>query len=428
MTNGVPSYEICCVSSSTTRGGVEHVEAHSLGARECQLMPQLTTVIPSTPSLYREEHPLRFHMINGGLASTASSARDIEILNSSGQGAERGRLIMTRRPDVGNGFQVADDPILGEERIVIGTCDYVLNGRYLNDEDRQTTQEYVTVVGGMDSRTSRDDWMWGNLPVDVPSLARLQDYEAFKHYWFSQWSPYVTPVRKEEVFSMALSEAFGGFFVHRVWAIQEYTRDPYASVDVMTGGERRLVLLVVLEVAPGESVKDFVQSLRDLSRRRCPGAGDELFAVVKCVVWRSQWATMWHPRGRCVLMTCEVPLGHRTSCLSTITVNPNSNPKLQVVGMLGIHPPYEREPQGVSPYGRMHDGEEFEPARGRILRPGVEVAGDRSHLNRFLIIAAIQNWDYLFCLDQNGVVNRIRDERVAAEILYRTGQIRNSKL
>ena len=116
---------------------------------------------------------------------------------------------MTRRLDVGNGFQVADDPIFGEERMVIGTCDYVMLGRYLNDEDRLVAQEYVTVIGGMDSRTSRDDWMWGNFPVEVPSLTRLQDYEVFSHYWFSQWSPHVTPVRKEEVSSIALAEAFG---------------------------------------------------------------------------------------------------------------------------------------------------------------------------------------------------------------------------
>ena len=122
-----------------------------------------------------------------------------------------------------------------------------------------------------------------------------------------------------------------------------------------------------------------MHSLKQNERRRFPGAAEETFMMIRCVSWREHIATAWHPKGRCVLFTCEVPLNHLMGRLSVITVNPNNPPGCQVIGMLGVNQPFPRIVREATRYGRERVGREnvFPPGEGVVLAPTVAIRHGR---------------------------------------------------
>ena len=218
--------------------------------------------------------------------------------------------------------------------VEIATADVAMPDYVLSDADRRVAQPYVLVVGAYEQGWIRDDRV-----VGAQDPSRPFDLRTFCEYWCSQWAFELMPIRKEEIQSLMLAEAFDGIFIHKVWTLREH------------GGT--LELLVVIEVTPGITVEDFMRLLFEVhsSRPRYQQASGGIRDLANDLDWCHHMATLWHPDGRYVLVTCQVPLEHRMSCLSMIRVNRNTRPSIQVVGMLGHHPNYRTEPLGVSGYG-----------------------------------------------------------------------------
>ena len=100
-------------------------------------------------------------------------------------------------------------------------------------------------------------------------------------------------IRKEEVLSLMLAEAFDGIFIHKVWILLE--------------AFGKLELLVTVEVVPGLDVEDFVRMLFRGERPRYQQVSNEIKEAANDLFWCRHMATLWHYEGCCVLMTCQVP-------------------------------------------------------------------------------------------------------------------------
>ena len=60
--------------------------------------------------------------------------------------------------------------------------------------------------------------------------------------------------------------------------------------------------------------------------------------------------------------------------------------------------------------------------------PEVAVRSGLAEFNRWVLVTGIQKWNYLSCLDVNGVINKIESERDAADLLHRVQTMPNAKL
>ena len=100
---------------------------------------------------------------------------------------------------------------------------------------------------------------------------------------------------------------------------------------------------------------------------------------------------------------------------------------MQMIGMIMSHPQYDQEPEGfVPPYESLHHNDT--PATimpGELLPSEVRIDRGIDCLNRFILSAGLQGWNFINCYEAKGVIRNLRSERQALEFYHRIRTIPN---